>query len=214
MISIIPISESALVCRLPPPATLENQKRLWAFADTLRDQDKISEVVIGMNNLTLFCTASQDPILLAEQVKRLWRQTRANHYQGKHIEIPVRYGGRYGEDLAEVARFHHTTPEQIVRLHSQMRYIVYMIGFQPGFPYLGGLPEALHTPRHSTPRTSVPAGSVGIGGSQTGIYPFASPGGWQLIGHTDLALFNRHLSPPTLLQAGDTVQFVVEAMEL
>ena len=88
------------------------------------------------------------------------------------------------------------------------------ITFQPGFPYLGGLPESLHTPRRAVPRTLVPAGSVGIGGAQTGIYPFSSPGGWQLIGHTKHALFDKNQAQPTLLQAGDTVKFVVEGIEL
>ena len=99
-------------------------------------------------------------------------------------------------------------------MHSEPIYTVYMIGFQPGFPYLGGLPESLHTPRRAVPRTLVPAGSVGIGGAQTGIYPFSSPGGWQLIGHTKQALFDKNQAKPTLLQAGDTVKFVVEGIEL
>ena len=89
-----------------------------------------------------------------------------------------------------------------------------MIGFQAGFPYLGGLPENLHTPRRATPRTVVPVGSVGIGGVQTGIYPFSSPGGWQLIGYTKQALFDKNQVQPTLLQAGDTVKFIVEGIEL
>ena len=89
-----------------------------------------------------------------------------------------------------------------------------MMGFQPGFPYLGGLPEHLHTPRRAEPRTEVPAGSVGIGGSQTGVYPFTSPGGWQLIGRTDIALFQTASYPPTLLLAGDTVRFVAEEVRL
>lgn len=89
-----------------------------------------------------------------------------------------------------------------------------MMGFQPGFPYLGGLPENLHTPRRSQPRTKVPAGSVGIGGSQTGVYPFTSPGGWQLIGRTEMPLFNIEKTPPVLLQAGDNVRFVAESIHL
>ena len=88
-----------------------------------------------------------------------------------------------------------------------------MMGFQPGFPYLGGLPENLHTPRRATPRTEVPAGSVGIGGSQTGMYPFASPGGWQIIGRTSVALFDAQKQPPTLLAAGDRVRFRAERIE-
>lgn len=89
-----------------------------------------------------------------------------------------------------------------------------MMGFQPGFPYLGGLPENLHTPRKKTPRTKVPAGAVGIGGSQTGIYPFTSPGGWQLLGKTDIALFDISQPSPVLLKAGDQVRFVAESIRL
>ncbi|HBO37863.1 MAG TPA: hypothetical protein DD638_04285 [Pasteurellaceae bacterium] len=214
MITITPISESALVCQLPAPATLDNQRKLWAFAEALTQFDEIAEVVVGMNNVTIFSKIMQNPTALASNMKKLWAQTDGRHRQGKHVKIPVHYGGQYGEDLSEVARFHHTTVEQIVRLHSETVYTVYMIGFQPGFPYLGGLPETLHTPRRATPRTLVPAGSVGIGGSQTGVYPFASPGGWQLIGRTTLPLFDQQNSPPTLLQAGDTVQFIAERVEL
>lgn len=95
-------------------------------------------------------------------------------------------------------------------MHSQAEYLVYFLGFQPGFAYLGGLPQQLHTPRRAEPRLKIEAGSVGIGGSQTGVYPAASPGGWQIIGRTTLALFNPRQNPPTALQAGDIVRFVIE----
>src|SRR5438105_1640976 len=105
------------------------------------------------------------------------------------VAIPVCYGGDYGPDLDQVARQHGLSADDVVRLHTGATYRVYMLGFAPGFAYLGGLPEALATPRRAEPRTVVPAGSVGIGGSQTGIYPLASPGGWQLIGRTPVRLF-------------------------
>lgn len=127
---------------------------------------------------------------------------------GRTVEIPVRYGGEAGPDLATVAARAGLTPEEVVGLHAAGDYLVHMIGFAPGFPYLGGLDERLHCPRRAVPRTAVPAGSVGIGGSQTGVYPLESPGGWQLIGRTPLALFDPGRDPPTLLAAGDRVRFV------
>ncbi|WP_159991169.1 5-oxoprolinase subunit PxpB [Pelistega ratti] len=211
---ITPISESAVVCVLPPPATLDQQRRLWAFAHQLQQEEDIVEVVVGMNNLTVFMDFMTDFTPLIQRLEQSWQTLTVNTFQGNHIEIPVIYGGEVGQDLIEVAEYHHCSPQEIIDRHTAPTYTVYMIGFQPGFPYLGGLPESLHTPRRANPRTEVPAGSVGIGGAQTGIYPFASPGGWQLIGHTEQALFDKTREKPTLLQAGDTVKFVVERIEL
>lgn len=123
------------------------------------------------------------------------------------VEIPVCYGGADGPDVEEVGRRNALSADEVVRLHAGADYLVYMLGFAPGFPYLGGLPERLTTPRRAVPRTLVPAGSVGIGGSQTGIYSIASPGGWQIIGRTPLRLFDTLREPPTLLRAGDRVRF-------
>jgi inhibitor of KinA len=125
----------------------------------------------------------------------------------RSVDIPVCYGDRYGPDLGEVAERHGLGPDEVVRLHSAATYRVYMLGFAPGFAYLGGLPDAIATPRRPEPRTAVPAGSVGIGGNQTGIYPLVSPGGWQLIGRTPLRLFDASRSSPTLLAVGDVVTF-------
>ena len=118
------------------------------------------------------------------------------------------YGGKAGPDLAHVADHCGMSEKQVVELHASIEYRVWFIGFQPGFPYLGGMPEALTTPRRAEPRISVPAGSVGIGGAQTGIYPLESPGGWNLIGRTDLTLFNSRLAEPSLLRPGDTLRFI------
>jgi len=126
---------------------------------------------------------------------------------GRRVEIPVCYGGRSGPDLPEVAAGAGLSEADAVALHSGADYRVHAIGFVPGFPYLGGLPERLATPRRATPRPRVPAGSVGIGGSQTGVYPFATPGGWHLIGRTPLVLFDPARGEPALLRAGDTVRF-------
>lgn len=127
---------------------------------------------------------------------------------GRLVRIPVCYGAEFGPDLAEVAGLHGLSEEETIRMHAQPEYRVYMIGFSPGFPYLGGLPEMLATPRKNTPRLSVPGGSVGIAADQTGIYPFASPGGWQIIGRTPLLLFDVKKTPPNLLRPGDRILFV------
>jgi KipI family sensor histidine kinase inhibitor len=125
----------------------------------------------------------------------------------KLTQIPALYGGSYGPDLEEVAKYHQISPEEVIQLHCSKPYFIYMIGFMPGFPYMGELPEALITPRLKTPRLSVPAGSVAIAQRQTGIYPMESPGGWQIIGRTPVKLFNPEREPPALLQMGDHVQF-------
>lgn len=124
------------------------------------------------------------------------------------VEIPVLYGGEEGPDLEDVAAACGLKAAEVVRMHSEAEYLVYMIGFTPGFPYLGGLDERIATPRRASPRTLVPAGSVGIAGQQTGIYPLASPGGWQIIGRTPLNLFDPVREPPSLLAPGDRVRFV------
>jgi KipI family sensor histidine kinase inhibitor len=125
----------------------------------------------------------------------------------RKFTVPIKYGGRYGPDLADVAAHNKITVEDVIRIHSNTDYLVYMIGFTPGFPYLGELPESIACPRLITPRVKVPAGSVGIAGTLTGIYPVESPGGWRLIGRTPLRLFDERSSPPCLLQAGDYVRF-------
>ena len=121
------------------------------------------------------------------------------------VEVPVVYDG---PDLAAVAEATGLSPAEVVQRHTASDYLVAFLGFAPGFPYLVGLDPALHVPRRATPRTSVPAGSVGLAGPQTGIYPSATPGGWQLIGRTGTVLFDVHRDPPALLAAGDRLRFV------
>ena len=125
----------------------------------------------------------------------------------KTVEIPVVYGGDDGPDLEWVAAYHKITPQEVIRLHTQHTYQVYMIGFTSGFPYLGEVPKALSTPRRETPRTHVPKGSVAIAQRQTGIYPVQTPGGWHIIGWTPVTLFDPQVEPPSLLQMGDRVRF-------
>lgn len=124
------------------------------------------------------------------------------------VDIPVAYGPAFGADFDALCQRTHLSPAQLIELHSSVTYTVAMLGFAPGFPYLIGLDSRLHMPRHASPRPRVPAGSVGIAGPQTGIYPTAGPGGWQLIGQTKACLFEPRSEPPTLLQPGDRVRFL------
>ena len=126
----------------------------------------------------------------------------------KVLEIPVKYGGEFGPDLKIMSKKLNISEESIINIHSSAIYRIYMIGFMPGFPYLGGLDERISFPRLSTPRIKVPAGSVGIAGKQTGIYPFESPGGWNIIGRTELSLFDVDANPPSLLSNFSQLRFV------
>jgi KipI family sensor histidine kinase inhibitor len=127
--------------------------------------------------------------------------------ESRLMEVPVCYGGEFGPDLGAVARHCGLTEDQVIARHAAAEYLVYFLGFSPGFPYLGGMDPALETPRQASPRKSVAAGSVAIGGNQTGIYPLASPGGWRIIGRTPLRLFDARRRPPELLRMGDSVRF-------
>ena len=123
------------------------------------------------------------------------------------VEIPVAYGGEYGPDLGEVARAHNISEEEVIKLHSEPEYPIYMLGFVAGFPYLGGMNKAIATPRKKSPRLKIEAGSVGIAGEQTGIYSVESPGGWQIIGRTPLKLYDVNRNEPVLLKAGQYIKF-------
>jgi KipI family sensor histidine kinase inhibitor len=139
---------------------------------------------------------------------RLGRTEGVRLPQPRLVEVPTLYGGEFGPDIAFVARHNGISVEEVIRIHSGVDYPVYMLGFTPGFPYLGGVAAAIAAPRLETPRSRVPAGSVGIAGRQTGIYPIESPGGWRIIGRTPLALFDPHRDRPALLAAGDRVRFL------
>jgi len=141
--------------------------------------------------------------------ERLMEDVEDSHSHSFHevVDIPVCYGGDCGPDLQYVAELSGITADEVIRLHSGQDYLVYAIGFAPGFPYIGGVPERIAAPRKQTPRPRIPAGSVGIAGTQTGIYPIETPGGWQIIGRTPLALFRPDQQPPTLLKGGQYIRF-------
>lgn len=212
--SIHRLAEHALLCSVPGPVSLDVQRRMWAMADRATTWDGVTDAYPGMNNLTVMFSADADPEALTYRLTQAWASGDMRDASGRVIDIPVRYGGEHGPDLADVAAHTGLSPQEVVRRHSEGRYVVYFLGFQPGFAYLGGLDPALATPRRAQPRLAVPAGAVGIGGEQTGVYPAAAPGGWQLIGHTDVSLFDPAREPPTLLAPGDTVRFVAEAVSL
>lgn len=209
------LGEGALTLNAGTNVSLQCQQRIWAIAQQVRQWPLVYDVVPGMNNMTvLFDPLNADIELLTKQLQQLWDCVAISEQSGRDIEIPVSYGGDNGPDLESVARHTGLSPAEVVKRHTTSNYIVYFIGFQPGFPYLGGLDPQLSTPRRAEPRLAVPAGSVGIGGSQTGIYPAASPGGWQLIGRSDLRLFDPDSSLPTLLQPGDRVHFTAREVLL
>lgn len=141
---------------------------------------------------------------LKQMVKEL---KNAHKYKARKMEIPACYGGDFGPDLDFVARHSNLTRDEVITIHSAEEYLVYMIGFAPGFPFIGGMSERIATPRRKEPRFDIPPGSVGIAGKQTGIYPISTPGGWRIIARTPLKLFLPEQTPPSLLQAGDIITF-------
>lgn len=131
----------------------------------------------------------------------------SSNYEENIVEIPVCYGGEFGPDIEEVAELNNLAVDEVIKIHSDGRYLVYMIGFAPGFPYLGGMSEKIAAPRRETPRLAIPEGSVGIAGMQTGVYPIETPGGWQLIGRTPIKMFELDGKPKSLLKSGDIAKF-------
>jgi KipI family sensor histidine kinase inhibitor len=185
---------------------LETVHRLHAALRAL-DPPGVVELVPGYRTLLVVAEPGRAEALdeLAAGLPEL-ELPDAEEVAGEPVEIPVTYDG---EDLPEVARLTGLDAEEVVRRHTAPEYTVAFLGFSPGFPYLVGLDPALEVPRRDTPRTSIPAGSVGLAGGQTGIYPTASPGGWQLIGRTEVTLFDPGRDPPALLGPGSRLRFVV-----
>jgi KipI family sensor histidine kinase inhibitor len=205
-------SDQSLLVYLGEEIALENHQRVLKLLRLLQ-----AEPIDGVRNLHPAYSSLMikfDPLRLdhdelqSRLVPYLGRLDQEPLPATREVEIPVCYGGEFGPDLNDVAEMHGMTGAQVVELHSSPIYVVYFLGFAPGFAYLGGLPEALASARLETPRAKVPQGSVGIGGNQTGVYPFATPGGWRLIGRTPVAMFRWDANPMSLLQIGDQVRFL------
>jgi len=171
--------------------------------------DGVTEVIPTYRSiLTFYNPFRSDPERLKKEI--LDRENSLDKWEippPETIEIQVAYGDDFGPDLEFVAQHNNLTPEEVIQIHTSGTYLIYMLGFTPGFPFLGGLSEKIFTPRLEKPRQLVPAGSVGIANNQTGIYPIDSPGGWQLIGKTPIKLYDPTGSPPILLRAGNYLKF-------
>ncbi len=209
---LLPAGDSGILIEWADEIDDAVNDRVHALAHVLRNQNRpeIIDLIPAYSSL-LVC---YDPIKIAHsqiysQLEALLYSSQALEPQSSRlIEIPTRYGGEFGPDLAFISQRSGLSESQVIRLHASVNYRVYMLGFVPGFAYLGSVPQEIATPRLESPRTRVPAGSIGIAGRQTGVYPVESPGGWRLIGKTDVKLFDPTQDPPTLLRPGDRVRFV------
>lgn len=211
-IQYYPLGDSAIVMQFAEVISEEVNFQVRAAAAWLDEYtfEGFVEYVPAFTSITIY----YEPWLLNYQEMLLLLQEMAVNMtditlqpQTEVLTVPVFYGGAMGPDLEFVANYHHIGIDEVIALHSGPEYLVYMIGFAPGFPYLGGMDERLATPRKESPRPKIPKGSVGIAGGQTGVYPMETPGGWQLIGQTPLELFDTRRAEPALLKAGDRVRF-------
>ena len=211
---IVPLGDSSLLIQLGAEIDFAINQRVHALANLIANSptNGIVETVPAYATLLVH----YDPLTLSFiQIKNILREKMAQIQENesrkpRQVEVPVRYGGEYGVDLESVASYLHLSIEDVIHIHSAKIYTVYMMGFTPGFPYMGKLDDVLIMPRLETPRTRVPAGTVAIAGSQTGIYSIESPGGWNLIGWTPLELFDPNSDSPFLFAPGDEVKFIIE----
>jgi inhibitor of KinA len=209
---LVPLGDSALLVQLGDEIDLTLNQRVHALAALINTSplEGVIETVPAYATLLIH----YDPLILSfTQVRNYTRERMAQlrdreSRKPRRINVPVKYGGQFGVDLDSVARRCQLQIEDVIRIHSEKIYTVFMMGFTPGFPYMGKLDEAISVPRLERPRTRVPAGTVAIAGSQTGVYPIDSPGGWQLIGWTPLQLFNPESESPFLFSPGNEVKFV------
>ncbi|WP_457753443.1 5-oxoprolinase subunit PxpB [Thermococcus sp.] len=205
-----PAGDSALVIIFGDRIDEGINKKVHAVANAIEkaSPDWLIEVVPTYTSIYVY----YDPLKLSYQevldAIKPFLSAEPKEEKPRIVEIPTAYGGEFGPDIEFVAQHNDLTIDDVIEIHSKPLYRVYMLGFTPGFAYLGGMDERIATPRLEKPRLKVPAGSVGIAGKQTGIYPIESPGGWRLIGRTPLRLFTPEKDPPTLLQPGDYVKFV------
>ncbi len=208
---IVAAGDAALLLRLGDRIDPAINVRALSVAREVRDRDDpaVRDIVVGYASVTVYF----DPLAVEAPVieERLRRAAaacaRAQASASKLVPIPVTYGGEAGPDLREVAAFAACTEDEVVARHLGREYRVFMLGFLPGFPFMGIVDPSIAMPRRDTPRLAVPRGSVGIAGLQTGIYPVESPGGWRLIGRTETVMFDPSSSTPTFLEPGDRVRF-------
>lgn len=207
----LPASDRSLLVKFGDEISLDAHRRV---AWVMRAWESLPTGILNLHPAFTSVLIDFDPLRHTHtEVERLLRERMAaieppSHITPRTVEIPVVYGGEAGPDLEAVAEHAGLAPVDVVELHASAHYLVYFLGFAPGFPYLGGLPPELATPRLPSPRKRTPAGSVAIGGNQAGIYSVDSPGGWRIIGRTPLPLFDPAAIPPSLLQTGDHVRFV------
>ncbi|QFT91095.1 Kinase A inhibitor [Bacillus sp. THAF10] len=212
-ISFFPLGDTGIQLSFGDEIKKETNTQIRRFAEYLRKHPikGVMEWVPAYTTLTIFY--QPDAILYQQLHERLLEvkeniQDEPETHAAKVYEIPTLYGGEEGSDLGEVARYHGLTEEEVISIHSEKEYYIYMMGFVPGFPYLGGMDKQLATPRRENPRPNIPAGSVGIAGEQTGVYSLETPGGWQIIGQTPIKLYDPTEEEPILLKAGHYLQFV------
>ncbi|WP_101842962.1 5-oxoprolinase subunit PxpB [Halobacillus sp. Marseille-P3879] len=215
--SLSPLGDQAIVITVSNEINEEAQTKVRLLSQLLDDQqpDWMVEYIPAFTTVTIF----YNPVVLSGNKKLPYEQVKENIAElmtsvktegagnPRTVEIPVCYGGDFGPDLEFVAEHNNITPEEVIRLHKSGNYSVYMIGFAPGFPFIGGMSEKIAAPRRDSPRLEIPERTVGIAGKQTGVYPIETPGGWQLIGRTPKRLFTPEADIPSLLQAGDKIIF-------
>lgn len=211
-IKILTAGDSSILLEFGKEISPQINARITALVRLMKEQE--IEGVVDL--IPSFCALliNYDPRVISygRMKKRLEKLLKLEFQTGvsaaRIFEIPVCYGGEYGPDLDNIAALAKMEPEEVIQIHASKDYLIYMLGFLPGFSYLGGLNERIHTPRLANPRIKIPAGSVGIGGSQTGIYPLDSPGGWQLLGLTPVKTYDPDREIPILFEAGDYIRFV------
>lgn len=209
---LLPAGDGALVVEFGNEITPEINARVRSLTAALEAESLAGVVELVPTYRSIL--VHFDPLIMAPEVleKRLLKVidglAELKLPEPEVTMVPVCYGGEFGPDLDYVCEHTGLSTEEVIKLHTGTDYLIYMLGFTPGFSYLGGMDERLATPRLKTPRTHIPAGSTGIAGKQTGIYPIVSPGGWQLIGRTPLKLYDPFRDPPVLLKAGNYVRFL------
>ena len=209
--NVLPLGDAAFTVEFGSEIDPEVNERAIAFAAAFSaaSLNGVLDVVPTYRSVTVhFDPIRVDPEIVSSKIVSIARSLKAKASLSKTIHtIPVLYGSQYGPDLENVASYGGLSIADAIKLHSSVQYRIYMLGFCPGFPYMGHVPKQIAMPRLPTPRTSVPAGSVGIAGHQTGIYPIAIPGGWRIIGRTPIRVYRKADSRPFLFNPGDSVRF-------